>query len=336
MDGGIKMTGDMDITGKMDMGELATKVSLETSNRSTPLQAVTVSGKPTHKGKIAILEIDDFLVDRNIGGIGSMGENPVALFREKVDAVRKDDQIKAVVVRINSPGGGVTASDMMCHELRQLKQQRDIPIVASIMDVGTGGAYYVANHCDAIIAHPTSIVGGVGVILNAYNLQDTMGQFNILSSPIKSGEKIDAGSPERPIEDDELAMLQRIADSFHQRFINQVKQKRPRVSATETQWTDGSVMTGNDAEAIGLVDGVGYLDAAIELARQSAEMAPEDRVVMYRRANDYAYTPLDISPNQPAMTSLLPLRVPGLDRSSMPTFLYMWQADPAMATLARP
>jgi len=131
-------------------------------------------------------------------------------------------------------------------------------------------------------------------------------------------------------------MLQRIADSFHQRFIDQVKTKRPQLQSIEAVWSDGSVMTGVEAETMGLVDSVGYLDAAIEWAKQQAGLKPDDRVVMYRRESDHAYTPLDISPNQPAFTSLIPLRVPGLDRSSMPTFLYMWQADPAMATLARP
>lgn len=336
MGGDINMTGDMNVNGKMDMGELKTSVSLTNTSRSTPLTSVTVSGKPNRKQSIAILDVDDFMVDRNIGGIGSMGENPVALFREKIDAIRADTNIKAVVVRINSPGGGVTASDIMCHELSQLKQERDMPIIASIMVVGTGGGYYLANHCDAIIAHPTSIVGGVGVILNAYNLQDTMGQFNVLAAPIKSGDKIDAGSPERPIADDELEMLQRIADSFHGRFIDQVITKRPHLSATQDQWADGSVMTGSEAQSLGMVDQVGYLDTAIELARQSSNLGSDDQVVMYRRESDPAYTPLDISPNQPAITSLIPIRVPGLDRSSMPTFLYMWQADPAMATLARP
>ncbi|QDV86837.1 S49 family peptidase [Planctomycetes bacterium TBK1r] len=336
MAGGFNMTGDMTVDGKMDMGELKTTVSLSPNSRVTPLTSVVVSGQATRNGKLAVLDVDDFLVDRNVGGIGSMGENPVALFHEKIDAIRNDKDVKAVVLRINSPGGGVTASDMMCHELARLKQDRQLPIIANIMTVGTGGAYYLANHCDAIIAHPTSIVGGIGVILNLYNLQDTMGQFNVLSMPIKSGEKIDAGTPERPIEADELVMLQRIADGFHQRLIDQIKSKRPKLAESQDQWSDGRVMSGSDAQSMGLVDGVGYIDTAIEWAKQQAGLKPDDRVVMYRRENDPAYTPLDVSPNQPVFSSLIPLRVPGLDRSTMPTFLYLWQSDPAMATLARP
>lgn len=336
MGGGMNMTGDMTVDGKLDMGELQTSITMNSQTRATPLSAVVVSGNEKSVDRVAILDVDDLMVDRNIGGIGSSGENPTALFREKVRAIRDDPAVKAVVVRINSPGGGVTASDIMCHELAALKTQRDIPVIASIMVVGTGGAYYLANHCDIIMAHPTSIVGGIGVILNVYNLEDTMGQFNILSASIKSGEKIDAGSPERPIEEDELEMLQGIADTFHKRFITQVESRRPELQAVQQHWADGSVMTGAEAQSLGLVDQIGYVDTAIELAKQSAGLSSDVPVVLYRRDSDPAYTALDITPNQPAISSLLPLHIPGLDRSTMPTFLYMWQADPKMASTAHP
>ena len=336
MGGGIDMTGDMNVNGKLDMGELKTSVALANHHRSTPLKPVVVSGAATGGGKVAVLDVDDYLVDRNIGGIGSQGENPVALFREKIKAVQRDPSVKAVVLRINSPGGGVTASDVMCHELIELKRKRGLPIVACIGSVGAGGAYYLANHCDAIIAHPTSIVGGVGVILNRYNLEDTMGQFNILSTPVKSGDLIDAATPERAPEEKELAMLQQIADIFHQRFIDQVLSQRPALQATLDQWSDGSVMTGTQAEAIGMIDQVGYFDAAINWAKLQAGLPDDPMTVLYRRQGDAAYTALDVSPNQPALTSLLPLRIPGLDRSSMPMFLYLWQSDPAMAVAVQP
>lgn len=335
--GTVNMGGNMKVDGKMAMdGELKTVVSLDNDSRATALRRVTVAGKSTTRGCVAILDVDDFLVNRTLSGIGASGENPVALFREKIDQIIRDDNVRGVVLRINSPGGGVTASDIVSHELQRLKQTRPIPVAASIASVGTGGAYYLATHCDTIVAHPTSIVGGIGVILNVYNLQDTMGQFNVLSSPIKSGERIDAGTPERPLDAGEMEMLQRIADNFHQRFIERVQIRRPQAAPQSDQWSDGRVMTGDDALAMGLVDQVGYLDAAVDWVKQQAELQPEDALVLYRRGNDPAYTPLDSTSNQPAITSLVPLRIPGLDRSSMPTFLYMWQADPAMASLAHP
>jgi protease-4 len=205
-----------------------------------------------------------------------------------------------------------------------------------IVGVGTGGGYYAASGCDTVFAHPTSIVGGVGVILNVYNLQDTMGQFNILSSPIKAGEKIDAGTPERPIDQDEMEMLQQIADAFHDRFIERIQTRRPQAAETAAQWSDGRVMTGPRALELGLVDQIGYVDAAIDWARQQAGMGAESGVVMFRRENDDAYTPLDSDGGPTMLPALIPLRIPGLDRSSMPTFLYLWQSDPAMASRVRP
>jgi protease-4 len=200
------------------------------------------------------------------------------------------------------------------------------------LDVGTGGGYYLANEADSIIAHPTSIIGGVGVILNVYNLEDTMGQFNILATPVKSGDRIDAGTPIRPLEDAELDMLQQIAESFHERFIGRVVERRPQLDPLRKRWTSGDVMTGSEANDLGLVDAIGYLDDAINAARQQAGLKEDSAVILYRRNNDSAYTSLDVSPNQPLLPPLLPVRLPGLDRSTMPTFLYLWQPDPAMAS----
>ncbi|MEO1528684.1 MAG: S49 family peptidase [Planctomycetota bacterium] len=336
--GAVNVGGEMKVSGKFDvddLGELATAIRLQDSH-SKPLRAIRVGPpKPASlhtSKKIAVIDVDGLLVDRVMGGgLAASGENPVALFREKLDQVRSDRSIGAVVLRLNSPGGGVTASDMMCHELMRLKQERQLPIIASLGVVGAGGAYYLANHCDAIVAQPTSVVGGIGVILNTYNLEDTMGQFNILGVPIKSGEQIDAGSPQRPLEDNELEMLQGIADSFHQRLIDQVTSTRPQLLVSGDRWKEGQVMTGQQAADLGLVDTVGYLDTAITLAEGQVGAQESLDVVLYRREDQQAYTPLDSTPNAARMQSLLPIHVPGLSRSEMPTFLYMWQPDPQMA-----
>ncbi len=331
MDGGMRVDGDV----SMD-GELKTLVSIGDQSRSTPLRGSLVAGNPASGRKVAVIDLDGFLVNRNLAGLIGGGENPVALFREKVDRIIDDPTVGAVVLRVNSPGGGVTAADIIGHELGRLRTHRNLPITAVIVGVGTGGAYYAASGCDTVFAHPTSIVGGIGVILNVYNLQDTMGQFNILSSPIKAGEKIDAGTPERPIGQEEMEMLQQIADAFHDRFIRRVQSRRPQAADTAEQWSDGRVMTGPRALELGLVDRIGYVDAAIDWARQQAGMETDSGVVIFRRENDHAYTPLDSAGNQAMLPALIPLRIPGLDRSSMPTFLYMWQSDPAMASLAQP
>lgn len=319
----FQMRGVMDISGDV-------AASLKTDNTASRLAAVTVSGNYRSSRRIAIIEVDGLLINKNISGIGSMGENPVALFREKLDAVACDPTIAAIVLRINSPGGGVTAADIMSHDLMQLKSRRQIPVVACNMVVGAGGAYYLATHSDAIVAHPTSVVGGVGVILNAYNVEDAMGQIGIVSRPIKAGDMIDTLTPDREMEGEERETLQAMANTFHQRFISQVKDSRTQV-VDEDNLFDGRVFTGQQALELGLIDQIGYMDDAIALARQLGGVEPRGGVVLFRRDNDRAHTMLDITPNDPLQASLLDLKIPGLDRSSMPMFLYLWQSDPSLA-----
>lgn len=289
-----------------------------------------------------------------------MGENPVALFREKMRRVECDGSISAVVLRINTPGGGVTASDIIANDVARLKRCRDIPVVACLMTTGCGGGYYIATHAEHIVAHPTSVVGGIGVILNSYNMEDTLAQQNIVSIPVKAGEKIDLGSPERTMEDNERDILQTMADQFHERFIDQVKRSRgsklpPQedlIVADELQLKDadddsdgrddaededsdslfdGRVWTGVQALEQGLVDSNGYLDDAIDIAGRLASLPTDAPVVLLRRSNDRAMSEFDITPNMP-MNSLLPISIPGLDRSTMPTFLYLWQPEPKFVT----
>ena len=322
VNGGMKMSGDMN-------------TSMKTDNTASRLASIVIqpgrSLAGQQPGKVAILDIDGILINKNISGLGSMGENPVALFREKLDALRLDSTVKAVVLRINSPGGGVTATDIMSRDLTRFRDETGIYTVACLMDVGAGGAYYLAAHTDAIIAHPTSIVGGIGVILNIYNLEDTLGQFNIASAPIKAGEQIDIASTERAMDEFERATLQRIADSFHTRFIEHIKLVRPD-SASHKKNFEGGILTGTDALANGLVDDVGYLDDAIALASTKCNLGSDAAVVMLRRDNDRAYSQFDVTPNTPF--SLLPIKMPGLDRNTLPTFLYLWQPDPSYLTSA--
>lgn len=342
INGDMGVSGDMGVDGKIDMnGQVVTTSRVD--NTASPLRMVRLPsgtfGESSHeaamvRGTIAIVDVDGLLVDRNLTGFNSMGENPVALFREKIRLIENDPSISAVVLRINSPGGGVTASDVMAKELDRLRDKRNIPIVACLMTTSTGGGYYLASHADEILAHPTSIVGGIGVILNTYNMEDTLGQFNIVSIPIKAGEKIDAGSPERMMEKDERKILQDMANEFHERFIERVKKSRGSFldPMAETDLFDGRVLTGKQAAACGLVDRVGYLDDAINAAARMAALGDGAcDVVLLRRDNDRALTAMDVSPNTP-MTSLLSLKLPGLDRSSMPTFLYLWQPEPSIVT----
>ncbi len=312
-------------------GDMTTRMPPD--NNASSLRSRTVMGSPHCGGRVAVIDVDGLLIDQNMRGYGSLGENPVALFREKLNAIEADPTVQAVVLRIDSPGGGVTASDIMRHDLAAFKARRGIPVIACLMDVGTGGAYYLATAADSIVAHPTSITGGIGVILNLYNLEDAMGQFNVIPLPVKAGDKIDIASPTRTMKPEEREILERIAREFHERFKQEVIRSRPQCVATDADF-DGRVFTASRARDKQLIDGIGYLDDAVDAARQLAGLAESSSVVMYRRCNDRAMTPYDVTPNVPLQNSLLPFNIPGLDRSSLPRFLYLWQPDPSVITAA--
>lgn len=310
-------------------GDLTTRIRPD--NSGSRLARWTLPGTPATGPAVAVIDVDGLLINHNLVGMQSLGENPVALFREKLEAVAADPEVRAVVIRINSPGGGVTASDIMRRELQRLKERRQIPAVACLVDVGAGGGYYLATAADLIVAHPTCVVGGVGVIFNAYNLQDTLGQFNVVPLGVKAGEKIDMASPVRGMEAEEREILQTIADQMHERFRVAVRGSRPAAAVGDDE-LDGRVWTAEDALARGLVDATGYLDDALAAAASAAGCGGRMRVVMYRRDNDRAHTPYDVTPNVPVENNLLPISIPGLERSSMPNFLYLWQPDPSYWT----
>jgi protease IV len=283
--------------------------------------------------RIAVVDIDGLLLNSDMTGIYSLGENPVALFRERLDAIAADPLVAAVVLRINSPGGGVTATDIMWHDLQSFKMKTHLPVVVCLLDCGAGGAYYLATAGDQIIAHPTAITGGVGVILNTYNLQDLMAQFNIVAVPVKAGKNIDLGTPVAPLDEERRKLLQDMADEFHDRFKRVVLQCRPAVDAGDATNFDGRVFTAEQALGRRLVDSIGYLDDAITQCQEIIHCNCTT-VVFYHRLNDRANSTYSITPNVPLQSSLLPVSIPGLDRTKLPSFLYLWQPEPTMEKLS--
>jgi protease-4 len=295
-----------------------------------PLAEFTVmAGDPASGERIALVDVDGVLLNSDFTGLSSYGENPVALFREKLDYIAANRCYRGVVVRINSPGGGVTACDIMRRDLLAFKQRTGLPLVACLLDTGAGGAYYLATAADQIVAHPTTVTGGIGVILNLYNLQDAMAQFNVVGAPIKAGDHIDMGSPIRQQPDEVRAMLQTMADEFHRRFRDAVEQARPAHDPRHPEDFDGRVFTASQALARGLIDAIGYLDDAVAATRQAAGR-PTARVVLLHRRADRARSPYAVTPNVPLQGSALPVSLPGLERSRLPAFLYLWEPDPTL------
>ena len=309
------------------------EVKLPTSSDAGPMVPAIV--RPGAAGdrspRVALIDVDGLLLNQNLTGLYSAGENPVATFREKLEAAARDCRVRAVVLRVNSPGGGVTASDILAEELRRFRTATNKPCVACLMDLATGGAYFLAVGCDAVIAHPTAIVGGVGAIANHYNLQDAMAQLNVTADPIKAGELVDMGSVTAPLPDEARALLKLTADGFRDRFATRVALARPSMTgADHAEIADARVVPATKALALHMVDRLGYVDDAIAEAEALAS-SPGSEVVSYGRPGSPPRSIYAITPNVPVQGELVPLSYPGLDRAKLPTFLYLWQPDPTIA-----
>lgn len=319
----VNMTIDKPVAAKVD----ATIHSLPDPG---PLQEVALAapGPPTCGCKVAVVEVDGLLLNIDTVGPYSAGDNPVAVFQEKLTAAAADPAVKAVVLRINSPGGGTAATEVMARQLADFRRLTRKPVVACVLDQGAGGAYYLASGCDQIVAMPSSVIGGIGVILNLYNLELAMEQFNLFGLPIKAGERIDMGTPIRKMTAEEKKLLQAMAKEYHGNFIDMVQRGRPRVN-TNAPVFDGRVMSASQAKAENLIDAVGFLPDAIELARQLAH-TDSATAVMYRRQGSSARSLYDTVPNRPMALGSPSLNIPGIDRSKMPLFMYLWQAEPTV------
>jgi len=176
--------------------------------------------------KIAVVDVDGMLINKRKQGWMREGDNPVSLFVEKLDKAASDRRVKAVVLRINSPGGTVAASDIMYHSLREFKRKTGKPVVTCILGLGCSGAYYLACGSDGIVAQPGSVTGSIGTIMHTFSLAGTMDKIGVKAVAIKSGELKDLGSPLHDLGDEERKVLEGIVNEFFQQFLKVVEKGR--------------------------------------------------------------------------------------------------------------
>jgi protease IV len=285
---------------------------------------------PAPCARIALVDVDGLLLNHNYGNLTPVGDNPLASFREKLEAVARDPQAVVVLLRINSPGGSVTGCDIMAEELRQFRSETRKPVVSILVDVATSGAYLVAAQSDRIVAHPTSLTGGLGVIFNHYHLKDAMQQLGITPNDVKSGDMIDMGTVSKTLTPEARQLLQHMADSYRDRLQDRVKQRRPAMTQEDRQvLQDGRIVLAADALKLHLVDRLGYVHEAIEEAERLGGV-PGAEVALYHRVGYPARSLYAIDPTPAPLSDAIPFSYPGLDRSKLPAFLYLWQPDPTL------
>ncbi len=292
-----------------------TLVDIDLQPRIHPLKEETVEG--TGKSKILLMDVSGVLSDESGGVV--LGTPPprvpiVARVREELQKAEDDDNVKALIVRINSPGGTITASDLIYREIESFKTRRKIPVVAVMMDVAAS---------DSIVALPTTVTGSIGVIMLAVNAQGLMEKIGVAPLAIKSGEMKDAGSPFRPLTAQERAVFQSVIDQMYGRFVTMIARSRKIPEDRVRTFADGRIYTAEQAKALGLVDDIGYMEDVVASARNAAGLK-EARVIMYRRPKDYRANFYSAAPAPtPGLASSLQ-QLTALLSGSGPRFLYLW------------
>ena len=238
---------------------------------------------------VFLLAVFAVIAARDDGLAEGFGEDKVALVRVEdviLDSTKinsqlkkwaKDDSVKAIVLRINSPGGAVAPSQEIFAEVERAGRKK--PVVASMGAVAASGGYYIAAPCKAIYANPGTVTGSIGVIMNLANMQKLLDKIGYDPMVIKSGKLKDAGSPYRPMTEEERKYFQAVADDIHTQFVEDVARSRKMEVELVRRLADGRIFTGRDAVELKLVDKTGDLREAVEAAAKMAGMAPDPHLV---------------------------------------------------------
>ncbi|OWY69735.1 signal peptide peptidase SppA [cyanobacterium TDX16] len=279
--------------------------------------------------RIAMIDISGILMNSHEPGLFSEGEHPVSLLVENLAAAAQDSRVKAVVLRINSPGGTVTASDTLFQEIKAFRAKTGKPVVAYFQDVAASGGYYLACAADEIMAQRTTVTGSIGVIMQMVNLTNTMAKLGIESDAIKSGPYKDTGSPFRQMRAEEREIFQGLVDGFYQQFVGVVCEGRPKLTREEVlKLADGRVYNAEQALSAGLIDRIGTLTDAIDAAKARAGLK-RAITVRYLRPMEWAPNIYAQSPAPPAAgtnINFLNLNLPFF-WTNRPTFMYIWRSE---------
>jgi protease-4 len=294
------------------------------SDSRSPLEEFTLEGEG--REKVLVLPVEGKLTDIPDRGWVRTRPSAVQEIAARLEKAKGDEDIRAVLLKIDSPGGTVTASDLIYHEIMAYKEETGNPVAAVIMNMAASGGYYIALAADTIIAHPTSITGSVGVIFLRPGVSDLMARLGVDVRLNKSGKNKDMVSPFRQTTPEEEQMLQTLVNRLGARFLDLVKSHREVTAAQLDEIATARIYLAPDALAAGLIDEIGYLTEAVDRTRALAGLADDGRVVVYRRteyADDTLYNSRAAGPDPHPLAGLLP------GASLFPSktgFYYLWPA----------
>ena len=258
-----------------------------------------------------------------IGIAGMIDAKQAESIYRQLKIARKDDNVKALIIRVNSPGGAVSASDRIYNEIRQFREQTGKPTVAFMQGLAASGGYYTSVACDKIVAEPTTITGSIGVIMEHFVIQQLLEEkLGIQPVIIKSGRKKDWPSPfQLPTEEQKQYLNDKLIIPAYERFISIIADARPSLTLDEVrQLADGSIYGAEEALNEKLIDEIGYMDKAIQEVKALAGL-DDAQVIEYRKPFSFS----DILSSQKA--GFIKLNKATLYELSTPQLMYLWTTD---------
>ncbi len=263
-------------------------------------------------------------ISENLSPVIGAGGGTVSQVRRALKLAAGDDNIKGVMLEINSPGGGVTDSDEIWRLIKKFRADAEKPVMAFFGDVAASGGYYIAAACDKIVARPTTITGSIGVIISTYDISEALKKIGIKSVNLISPHTPykDILSPMRPMTDDERQKIVAIVDEMYQRFVDIVDRGRPELTRDQVQTlANGLVYSANQAKGNGLVDMLADADQAYEEMCKMMEVE-EAQVIEQRRLPTLADILFGVRSHRPGTASESLAAV--LFQTTGSKFLYFW------------
>lgn len=239
--------------------------------------------------KILVIPIEGTISEANRSSFfNGFEESTVSQVKEALKFAERDRDIKGIILKINTPGGGVTASDIIYEEIMKFKRKRNIPIVAGFMDMATSGGYYIAMSADIIGAHPTTVTGSVGVITGGLNFKEGLDKVGIKDNSVTSGPNKTMNSSFQERNPEQRKIMQSIVDNLYDRFFQIVKRNRINISETKLKaLCDGRIFSAEQAKSEGLIDFIGYFDdfqlAVMNHPKYSGPSMGNPRVILLLR-----------------------------------------------------
>jgi protease IV len=317
------------VGGLVALGLLVLTVSLVvlvlTINASGPRASTAVYDEQYVSGegvdKIAVVPVEGQIAsaDSAVGGVQPT-TTPEGL-ADALQQAKEDASVVAVVLEVNSPGGGVTASDVMHQSILDFKRSSGKPVVVSMGDVAASGGYYISTAADRIVANETTLTGSLGVVLPLLNFSEAADKYGVTQEYIKSGKFKTMGSSWKELTPEERKIFQSIVEEDYSEFVKVIVQGRGLSEERVREIADGRVYSGEQAKELGLVDSFGGLDEAAEISRNLANVE-EATVVRYVQKPSFVETLLArLAPQEPEAVQIMDEA--GLNLETKPYYLYL-------------